>query len=101
MPRSKKPPPDVTVGGKKYETEWDGEVQRFKANGVLKYLVERGALDLNHLALAYHQKKFSQRDYAEFNMMLGYSISGFCDLSSFDDMEIINPLWKEEKTKHG
>lgn len=92
----KQPPPDVTVGGKKYETEWDGDVQRFKANGVLKYLFERGALDLNELARIYHTKKpFSQRDYAEFNMMLGYSVSGWCDLSSFHDMEVVNPLWEK------
>jgi hypothetical protein len=88
----------VKVGGKEYDTVIDEQgVQRFKENGVLKYLFDRGALDLNEIARIYHTKKpFSQRDYAELNMMLGYSVSGWCDLSAFQDMDVKNPLWENK-----
>jgi len=32
-------------------------------------------------------------------MMLGYSVSGFAELSSFADMWIENPLWLEKKKR--
>jgi hypothetical protein len=48
--------------------------------------------DLNALRLKYANKEFSQREYAEANMALGYSLSGFGELSCFFDMRIENPL---------
>ncbi len=84
----------VSVGGVDYETVIDKDgVQRFRRNMVLDFLFKDKRLDLNQLAVDYHHKKFDQRSYAEFNMALGYSVCGFADLSSFQDMEIDNPLW--------
>jgi prolyl-tRNA editing enzyme YbaK/EbsC (Cys-tRNA(Pro) deacylase) len=88
----------VRVGEKFYPTFIDEDgVQRFEQNSVLCHLFQTGKLDLNQLAVDYHEKKFSKVDYAELNMMLGYSVSGFCDLSSFQDMRITNPLWRKKK----
>ena len=90
----------MKVGEKTYPTFIDEDgVQRFFQNSVICHLFEAGKLDLNQLAVDYHQKKFSQVDYAELNMMLGYSVSGWCDLSSFQDMKVINPLWEKREKK--
>lgn len=85
----------VKVGGVEYETVISSSgVQRFRKNEVIDFLFNSGKLDLNQLVYDYHAKRFSQRDYAELYMMLGYSVCGFCDVSSFGDMEIENPLWE-------
>jgi hypothetical protein len=86
----------VRVGGKDYETIFDENgVQRFRKNGVLTHLVKIRSIELNQIALMFGRGSFSQRDFAEFNMALGYSVSGFADLSHFKDMEIENPVWAE------
>ncbi len=84
----------VKVDGKKYDTIIDADgVQRFVQNDVIRRIVDLGWVNLNNLAENYHgQGGISQRDYAEFNMMLGYSMCGFSELSAFEDMEIENPL---------
>ncbi len=101
---------DVVIEGKTYETVIDDQnVHRFKANTVLQYMFDHdttGApvdmsnprqmhtqmLNLNTLAVAFHKGKFSKRDYMEI-VMQGYSVSGFCSLSTFQDWSIHNPLW--------
>jgi hypothetical protein len=90
----------VKVGGKEYETIIDDNgTQRFRQNTALRALLDAATskgVDLNLLASMYHGGEvITQRDYAEFNMMLGYSVSGFSELSFFYDMEIENPLWEE------
>ena len=88
----------IKVGGVAYDTFIDDKgVQRFKKNSVLDYLVNTGVINLNPLVIMFASDRFTQRDYAEFNMMLGYSVDGFADLSSFQDMEIENPLWNKDK----
>jgi hypothetical protein len=85
----------VSVGGKEYQTIIDEYgVQRFSRSTVLDHLFESGCLDLNQLNDDYRAGKFDKRDYAEFNMALGYSVSGFADLSAFQDWEIQNPVWE-------
>ncbi len=85
----------VAVGGVDYETVIDElGVQRFRCNAIIGHLFQEKRLDLNQLAVDYYEKKFDQRAYAEFNMALGYSVCGFADLSSFEDMAIDNPLWE-------
>ncbi len=90
----------VKVGGKEYETIIDDNgVQRFRENTALRALVnasrDAGGVSLNELAVMYARGGITQRDYAEFNMMLGYSVCGFADLSPFEDMRIENPLHPE------
>ncbi len=87
----------VRVGGKKYKTIIDKHgVQRFKANPLLCHLFETKKLDLNQLAIDFHNKKFGRRAYAEFSMALGYSVCGFRELSNFQKYDIENPLWHPE-----
>lgn len=91
-----KPGPDVTVGGVSYPTVMDENgTQRFVADPVLSACFDNGSLCLNKLDIAYQlgRSGLTQRQYAELNMKLGYSVGGFRDLSSFFDMEIVNPLW--------
>tara|TARA_Y100000310_G_scaffold277910_1_gene296019 strand:- start:66 stop:404 length:339 start_codon:yes stop_codon:yes gene_type:complete len=87
----------VRVGGVPYPVITDSSgTLRFPENGILTGLFMQGKLDLNEIAIAYQQGKFgapepgteAQRAYAEFYMMLGYSVSGFASLSSFADMPI-------------
>lgn len=88
----------VKVGGVEYDTVIDEhDVQRFIADPLIQKLQRAGIIDLNRLSVAYHYNKvLTQREYAELNMKLGYSVSGFCDLSSFSDMPIENPVWDNE-----
>lgn len=87
----------VKVGGVEYETIYDEHgTQRFREDRFLGLLINNGLLDLNKVEVAYHEGKMGdQRCYAEFKMALGYSVSGFSELSAFEDMEIDNPVWKE------
>lgn len=86
----------VKINGKPYETEMVNGVQRFKVNSCIKHLVDTKQIDVNKLCIDYQNGKFSQQDYAEVMMGVGYSVSAFIYLSTFEDMEIENPLWDEE-----
>lgn len=90
----------VKVGDKFYDTVLINDVQRFVENPdhfLVKQLKENGGqFDLNDMAIQFQSGKFSQVDYAEMNMAIGYSVSGFCDLHNFHDMKIINPLWDDD-----
>ena len=50
---------------------------RFKENAIVRYLLDAGPFDLNHLAM----KQFSNEDQEQFAQLIGYSLSGFGDLS--------------------
>lgn len=97
--RTSKPKPGdiikVKVGGVEYDTIIDPDgVQRFKANKTVRYLLDaNGKIDMNLLRDTYNAGAFGQREYAEFHMLIGYSVSGFCELSPFADMAVENPLW--------
>ncbi len=87
----------VKVGEKEYSTIIDERgVQRFKKNSCLEFLQEKGFIDLNNLAIAFCEGSFDQRDYLEFNMMLGYSVCGIAEFECFEDMEIENPVWEND-----
>lgn len=98
MNKETKPKPGevivVKVGGKPYETVIDKDgVQRFRINQLFNYLYKSGRIDLNQLATDYQCGLFTQEEYLHFYMGLGYSVSGFSELSFFEDLEIDNPLW--------
>jgi hypothetical protein len=87
---------EVKVNGVGYPTHIDDQgVQRFVGNGVLLHLYESGSIDMNQLRREYHQAKFSQKDYMEFHIGIGYSVHGFCDLSVFEDVIVENPVWED------
>ena len=93
----------VKVGGVEYPVFVDPKGKlRFKPNEVVSHILDRlngtpeGArlgLDMNGLRTAYNAKKFSKREYAEYHMLIGYSLDGFCELSPFEDMEVETPEW--------
>ena len=56
-------------------------VIRFKENKIVQYLLDKGPIDMNHLAL----EGFSQEDEEQFAQLIGYSLSGFGDLSYVSD----------------
>jgi hypothetical protein len=102
----------VQIEGKDYKTVIDNRgVQRFPGNSVLQYMFDHNTdgeksmqigsngyikhdsmLNLNTLSLAFAHGKFDKREYMEI-VMPGYSVSGFCDLSQFQDWHIMNPVW--------
>jgi len=98
----------ITVDGRPYETYIDEDsVQRFRTDptnllwdrwkGDEGERNGRGTEDLNRLAIAYANEEFDQRTYMEFNMSLGYSVCGFCELHNFFDLRVVNPLWDDNE----
>lgn len=89
-----KPDGYVRVGGVVYSTIIDEHgTQRFIENPFVRYLLANSRKDLNAIGIAYQRGLFgtgpeAQRAYAEFNMALGYSVCGFEELSSFQDMKV-------------
>ena len=57
-------------------------VIRFKANKIVRYLLDAGGIDLNQIAL----KQFPQEDQEQFAQLIGYSLGGFSELSYVDDI---------------
>ena len=92
----------VKVGGLTYVTIIDAKgVQRFKENKLISHLIDTICPSdiMNLLPHAFWGEKFSQREFAEFYMSIGYSVSGFGELSFFEDMDIENPLWENQDEK--
>lgn len=58
----------------------DGVV-RFKPNAIVQHLLDKGGIDLNQLAMV----EFSQEDREQFAQLIGYSLSGFGELSYVSD----------------
>lgn len=56
---------------------WDGKIIRFKANKIVAHLIDHGGIDMNAIALL----NFSREDQEQFAQLIGYSVSGFGDLS--------------------
>ena len=57
-------------------------VIRFRENAVVRYLLDKGAIDLNHLSL----RPFPQADREQFYQLIGYSLCGFHELSEVSDV---------------
>lgn len=53
-------------------------VARFVPNPIVEYLLDKGPFDLNHLFV---QDGFSKADWEQFAQLIGYSVSGWRDLS--------------------
>lgn len=58
-----------------------GRVARFKRNAIVCHLLDHGGIDLNDLA----RMHFSPEDYSQFAQLIGYSVSGYADLSYADE----------------
>lgn len=57
-----------------------GNVARFKQNAIVRWLLEAGPFDLNQIAVT----PFSDDDRNQFAQLIGYSVSGFGELSYAD-----------------
>lgn len=65
----------------------DGVV-RFRANAIVDWLFNTGRIDLNEIAFAAARKQIpgcTDDDQMQLAMLLGYSVSGFGDLSYADE----------------
>ena len=60
----------------------DDGVLRFKSNAIVRYLLDNGGLDMNDLAVV---QEFTNEDHEQFAQLIGYSLSGFADLSYVSD----------------
>jgi hypothetical protein len=56
-------------------------VLRFRANAIVRHLLDHGGIDLNQIALL----DFPQEDREQFTQLIGYSISGYHKLSYVSD----------------
>jgi hypothetical protein len=62
------------------ETDEQG-IKRFRRNKIVEYLLDNGGLDMNAIACV----SFDNEDRRQFAQLIGYSISGYSDLSYVDD----------------
>lgn len=58
-----------------------GGVLRFKPNKIVCHLLDKGGIDLNQLSLM----GFDAKEWQQFAQLIGYSVSGYSDLSYVDD----------------
>lgn len=70
----------------------DGVV-RFKANAIVRYLLNAGPFDMNKLA----RLPFSVEDREQFAQLIGYSMCGFGELSYVTDETYERAAEMEEK----
>jgi hypothetical protein len=59
-------------------------VIRFKENKIVSFLLEAGPFDLNKLATL----SFSDEDRAQLAQLIGYSVSGWADLSYCTEAQV-------------
>lgn len=61
----------------------DDGVVRFRPNRIVRYLLDAGQFDMNHLAKIGHL--FTREEHEHFAQLIGYSVSGFGELSYVSD----------------
>ena len=62
----------------------EGGVARFKRNAIVSLLLDVGKLTLNDLGCM----AFTQTDWEQFYQLIGYSVSGYGDLSSVSEESV-------------
>lgn len=62
----------------------DDGVLRFKSNAIVRFLLDAGPYDLNKLAMM----TFSDDDRAQLAQLIGYSFSGWQELSYVSDGDV-------------
>ncbi|MGO9682203.1 MAG: hypothetical protein ACLPTZ_06345 [Beijerinckiaceae bacterium] len=83
--------PVVLVG------ESDGKIARFQQNKIVRWLCDSGRLNLNEIAIM----PFDDDDRMQIAMLLGYSVSGFGDLSYADPVIVSEADQEVEKLLGG
>jgi hypothetical protein len=56
--------------------EFVDKVIRFRANPIIRWLLDKAAVDLTEVKL---QGRFEPADYEQLLQLIGYSVDGFCD----------------------
>jgi len=110
----------VKIGGREFTTVIDPHgVQRFKSNGVVRAIQQSffeewdkycktglqrdirnrhlEPMGFNKLAVMYCRSEFSQEDYLDFYISTGCSVCHISEIGFFEDLEIENPIWKEQE----
>ena len=65
---------------------WDKDTIRFKRNAIVRFLLDNnGSFDLNALWRMLGSDTFSIEDMEQFYQLIGYSVSGFEEISDFRD----------------
>ena len=59
----------------------DNDTLRFRENVIVRHLLDHGKIDLNQIAM----RDFPQEDREQFAQLIGYSISGYHELSYVSD----------------
>lgn len=62
-----------------------GPVIRFKKNKIVDWLERAGGANLNEISLMHANGMFPTEDMEQFWQLLGYSVSGYCDISFVRD----------------
>jgi hypothetical protein len=63
----------------------DHGVVRFRANPLVRWLLDNGGKDLNDLALQADAQGWSDEDRQQFAQLIGYSLSGYSELHYVTD----------------
>lgn len=89
----------IKIGNRNVETYIDphGTQRITPVNKLYAYLYETKKLDLNMLAVAVDTGQFSFKEYFEMYLSIGYSVSGFSELSRFQKYQIKNPVWERDE----
>lgn len=61
----------------------DGYTLRFKENSIIRYILDNGGIDMNHIA----EQEFPNEDRVQFAQLIGYSLKGFGELSYVSDSD--------------
>jgi len=68
---------------------------RFRKNEIVRYLLDCGPSDMNHLAII----PFAKEDREQFAQLIGYSVCGFSELSYASDEMVGRAKEECEKMK--
>lgn len=61
-------------------------VIRFRENKVVRYMLDQGNIDMNHLYRVFSMDwEKNRKDMEQFAQLIGYSINGYADLSYVSD----------------
>lgn len=84
---------------------WDGRgVIRFRENRIVSALLDvasENGIDLNQIAIGIARRKYSEEDMVQLAQLIGYSVSGFGDLSYVPDKIIRRADAKAAKIAQG
>lgn len=61
-------------------------VIRFEANPLVRHLLDDGPFDMNHLGVWCFENNIDSKHQEQFAQLIGYSLSGFGDLSYVSDL---------------